>query len=70
MPAAPARSGQCRKPKGWIGRIILRNMNSRHSRLTDWGLGFVAIGGQSAILDVGCGGGRTIAKLAVKAPGA
>lgn len=70
MSAAPARSSQCHKPKGWLGRIILRNMNSRHSRLTDWGLGFVAIGGQSAILDVGCGGGRTISKLAAKAPGA
>src|SRR5215472_3598270 len=70
MPAVSSRSGQCRKPKGWLGRIILRNMNSRHSRLTDWGLSFVAIGGQAAILDVGCGGGRTISKLAAKAPGA
>jgi ubiquinone/menaquinone biosynthesis C-methylase UbiE len=70
MPAVSAHSGQCRKPKGWLGRIILRNMNSRHSRLTDWGLGFVAIGGQSAVLDVGCGGGRTISKLAAKAPDA
>jgi len=70
MPAAPARASQCRKPKGWLGRIVLRNMNSRHSRLTDWGLGFAVIGAQSTILDVGCGGGRAISKLAAKAPGA
>ena len=70
MPTVSAHSSQCRKPKGWLGRIILRNMNSRHSRLTDWGLAFVPIGAQSAILDVGCGGGRTISKLAAKAPGA
>lgn len=70
MPTAPARSSQCRKPKGWLGRIVLRNMNSRHSRVTDWGLAFAAIGAQFAILDIGCGGGRTIYKLAAKAPGA
>ena len=22
---------QCRRPHGWLGRLILRNMNSRHS---------------------------------------
>ena len=55
---------QVNKPKGWLGRWILRNMNKRHSNVTDWGLGHVAIPCDGAILDVGCGGGRTIAKLA------
>jgi ubiquinone/menaquinone biosynthesis C-methylase UbiE len=40
-------------------------MNNRHSRVTDWGLSHVAIPIDGAILDVGCGGGRTIAKLAL-----
>lgn len=40
------------------------NMNSRHSKVTDWGLGHVCIEQHYTILDVGCGGGRTLSKLA------
>jgi len=39
-------------------------MNSRHSRVTDWGLSHASIGEQDIVLDVGCGGGRTVSKLA------
>ena len=39
-------------------------MNQRHSKLTDWGLKHVSVGSHDTILDVGCGGGRTIHKLA------
>jgi ubiquinone/menaquinone biosynthesis C-methylase UbiE len=39
-------------------------MNSSHSKLTDWGLGHIPIENHRTILDVGCGGGRTISKLA------
>lgn len=42
-------------------------MNSSHSKLTDWGLQHVSIDNCSTILDVGCGGGRTISKLAARA---
>ena len=42
-------------------------MNSSHSNLTDWGLTHVLIEKQFRILDVGCGGGRTIQKLAAVA---
>ena len=62
------RTNQCKQPTGWFGRLILRNMNSRHSKVTDWGLSHISIPTAGAILDVGCGGGRTIAKLAAKAP--
>ncbi len=58
---------QCQKPHGWLGRLILRNMNSRHSRVTDWGLSHVSVGKRDSILDVGCGGGKTISKLAARA---
>ena len=55
---------QCKKPSGLLGRFVLWNMNSRHSKVTDWGLSKIAIQKQHTILDVGCGGGRTVSKLA------
>ena len=42
-------------------------MNSGHSELTDWGLTHISIEKHFTILDVGCGGGRTISKLAAAA---
>ena len=61
------RVTQCQKPEGWLGRLVLRNMNKRHSRVTDWGLSQVSVKKQFTILDVGCGGGRTVSKLAAVA---
>jgi len=58
---------QCRKPSGWFGKFILWEMNRYHSKLTDWGLSHVTINMTDNILDVGCGGGRTISKLAAMA---
>ena len=66
--AVPLVLYQARKPTKWIGRRFLRAMNVTHSALTDWGLGHVRIGKSFAILDVGCGGGRTVGKLAKLAP--
>jgi ubiquinone/menaquinone biosynthesis C-methylase UbiE len=39
-------------------------MNSSHSKVTDWGLKHVSITNHDTILDVGCGGGKTVNKLA------
>jgi SAM-dependent methyltransferase len=61
------RVSQCQRPEGWFGRIVLRNMNSRHSGVTDWGLSLLFIEKHFTILDVGCGGGRTVSKLAAVA---
>jgi SAM-dependent methyltransferase len=55
---------QCKKPAGWLGRFVLWNMNARHSKVTDWGLSHVSIQEHDFVLDVGCGGGRTVSKLA------
>jgi ubiquinone/menaquinone biosynthesis C-methylase UbiE len=44
-------------------------MNSRHSGVTDWGLAHFIVGRQSIVLDAGCGGGRTISKLAIASEG-
>jgi SAM-dependent methyltransferase len=58
------RGNQCQRPAGLLGRFVLWNMNSRHSKVTDWGLSHISIDKHSTILDVGCGGGRTVNKLA------
>jgi ubiquinone/menaquinone biosynthesis C-methylase UbiE len=55
---------QCRKPWGWPGRFFVWLMGFTHSGLTDWGLTHVSVGRRDAILDIGCGGGRTVHKLA------
>jgi SAM-dependent methyltransferase len=55
---------QVRKPDRWAGRLFTWIMNMSHSPLTDWGLTYVQIEENFTILDVGCGGGRTIEKLA------
>ena len=43
-------------------------MNQRHAPVTDWGLKHASIQNRDTILDIGCGGGITIAKLASMAP--
>jgi len=39
-------------------------MNFGHSGLTKWGLGFIDFGSDIDALDIGCGGGRTVERLA------
>jgi ubiquinone/menaquinone biosynthesis C-methylase UbiE len=56
--------GQCRKPTGRLGRFIIWTFNIHHSKGTDWALQNVSIEKNATILDVGCGGGRTVYKLA------
>lgn len=67
MATRSAHVSQCQRPRGWLGRLTLWNMNSRHSKVTDWGLARVSVNERDTILDVGCGGGRTVSKLAAMA---
>jgi SAM-dependent methyltransferase len=55
---------QCKKPSGRFGRFLARGMNFGHSGLTRWGLGFIDIASDIDALDIGCGGGRTVERLA------
>jgi ubiquinone/menaquinone biosynthesis C-methylase UbiE len=64
MSAKDKLLSQCSNPSGWFGKINLWTMNLRHSKLTDWGLAHITVGPRDTILDVGCGGGRTMGKLA------
>ncbi len=60
---------QCGKPTSEEGKELVAKMNECHFPLTSWGLEKVRISESDIILDIGCGGGRTIATLAEKAPG-
>lgn len=61
-------SRQVRKPSGWLGSRMVRAMNLTHATMTDWGLQQLTVPKNAAILDVGCGGGRTVHTLASLAP--
>ncbi|NMM62406.1 class I SAM-dependent methyltransferase [Clostridium sp. P21] len=58
------RLNQCMKPNGELGKIIADGMNKSHFELTGWGLEKININTQDTILDIGCGGGRTVNRLA------
>ena len=51
------------KPDGFWGKLMIRSMNKGHSELTDWALCHINIKHGDHVLDVGCGGGRTVSKL-------
>ncbi|MGA8012047.1 MAG: methyltransferase domain-containing protein [Candidatus Acidiferrales bacterium] len=67
MSTRPRTVSQCQKPSGLLGRFTLWRMNKSHSKLTDWGLAHISVQPQFTILDIGCGGGRTVSKLAALA---
>jgi SAM-dependent methyltransferase len=59
---------QVRKPSGFLGRRVVRAMNLSHATMTEWALKQLTVPKSAAILDVGCGGGRTTGALAALAP--
>jgi SAM-dependent methyltransferase len=60
-------AGQCRKPRGWVGRFYAWLMGVRHAGVTTWGLSHLVVAPHFAILDVGCGGGAAVERLAALA---
>jgi ubiquinone/menaquinone biosynthesis C-methylase UbiE len=59
---------QFRRPTGRRGRFVAALMNRGHKPLTLWGLTHVNIEPNYVILDVGCGGDKTVNRLAQRAP--
>ncbi len=59
---------QTRKPEGFLGRMMVKGMNSGHVKLADWGMshldGITALN----IAELGCGGGRNTAELLKRYP--
>lgn len=58
--------GNPRKPEGEAGKEMIRRMNESHSGLTDWALTFLRLEKGEKVLDIGCGGGAALAKMADK----
>ena len=59
--------GQCRKPTGRFGCLLASGMNLGHASLTTWGLSHIDISSDSVSLDIGCGGGKALNRLAARA---
>lgn len=56
-----------RKPQGKLGNIQLKSMNKEHTPVSLWGLKHLNIQPNDIILDVGCGGGINIKRMAKNA---
>ena len=54
---------QTRKPEGFLGKMMLRSMNSGHAQMADWGLSHLPELDADEIVDLGCGGGRNAGEL-------
>ena len=54
---------QFQRPTGHRGKIIATMMNRGHKELTTWGLTHITIQPNYVVLDVGCGGGKTVNRL-------
>ena len=52
-----------RKPKGFLGKIMINRMNEGHAKLSDWGLSHIKDIKPISVADFGCGGGINVAKL-------
>ncbi|MBR2703709.1 MAG: class I SAM-dependent methyltransferase [Oscillospiraceae bacterium] len=59
---------QTRKPEGFLGRMMLRGMNSGHAEMADWGFAQLPSLTPERVVDLGCGGGRNAGALLKKYP--
>lgn len=59
---------QVSHPKGAIGYVLTKILNKTFVNMTEWGLDSIEIAEDDRILDVGCGGGETVHKLANEKP--
>lgn len=56
------------KPRGTGGRLMVSLMNIGHAAMAEWGFSQIALPGDAACLDIGCGGGANIRKLLARCP--
>ena len=53
-----------KKPKGFWGKKMISSMNEGHYELTGWALDHINFERHYRVLDVGCGGGLTVSRIA------
>ena len=61
---------QTRKPEGFLGKMMLKGMNSGHAKMADWGMGALKDISPELIAELGCGGGRNAGELLRRFPNA
>ncbi|WP_406534510.1 class I SAM-dependent methyltransferase [Methanobrevibacter sp.] len=54
-------------PQGKLGNMQLKSMNKEHTPVSLWGLKHLDIKDDDIILDIGCGGGMNVKRMAEKA---
>jgi SAM-dependent methyltransferase len=59
---------QCGRPRGLAGRLLARGMNRSHAPMTDWALSLISPQDSRTVLDIGCGGGGALLRMAELAP--
>lgn len=64
----PEYMDQFKCPTGKNGITVAKMMNDNHYALTNWGLEKTKIKSNFVVLDIGCGGGKTLKTLAQKTP--
>ena len=57
------------RPDGRLGRLALRMMNVTHTPMAMWNLSLIHFQPRWTILDVGCGGGKNIARMLRRSQG-
>ena len=62
------QKGNPANPTGEAGAEMLARMNASHGPLTEWGLALIDVPEDADVLDIGCGGGATLRRLALRAP--
>ena len=55
-------------PKGFWGRLMIRKMNIGHAKMTAWAFEQLNLQMARAVVDIGCGGGKAVKRLASLAP--
>jgi len=60
--------GQSGQPRGLAGRLLAGGMNRSHAPMTAWALSRVSPQDSRTVLDIGCGGGGALLRMAELAP--
>ena len=55
-----------KNPQGKLGDKIIDQMNEKNAQVAIWGINHIVINESDIILDIGCGGGTNVKRMASK----